>query len=198
VRRLTATAIPLAALATCLLLAPAAGAAGAKALLAPNAVCPGQGAAGAPSGAQEQTMLCLTNYARRAVGLRALRPSPVLEVGAGRKSGDIIRCDEFSHFACRRGFSFWRGRSATGKGCNRVAENIAWGTGTLGTPRAIFLAWMRSGGHRANILGHYGMIGVGLRVGSLDGFRRAHVWTQQFGSDCSAPRVFRLKRAVAA
>ena len=33
-----------------------------------------------------------------------------------------------------------------------VAENIAWGTGGQGTPRAIVAAWMASSGHRANIL----------------------------------------------
>ena len=37
-------------------------------------------------------------------------------------------------------------------------------------------------GHRENILGSYGQIGIGLRVGGLDGHGDAHVWTQHFGS----------------
>jgi uncharacterized protein YkwD len=70
------------------------------------------------------------------------------------------------------------------RGCASAGENIAWGTGELGTVRSIFRAWMRSPGHRENILGPYEEIGVGLRIGSLDGNQRAHVWTQDFGSRC--------------
>ena len=33
-----------------------------------------------------------------------------------------------------------------------VGENLAWGTGTLATPRNIVAAWMNSQGHRENIL----------------------------------------------
>ena len=48
--------------------------------------------------------------------------------------------------------------------------------------RAIFRAWLHSPGHRENILGPYGQIGIGLRSGSLEGNRDAHVWIQEFGS----------------
>ncbi len=55
--------------------------------------------------------------------------------------------------------------------------------------RSIFRAWIHSPEHRANILGHYTQIGVGLRVGDLGGDREVHVWTQHFGSHCGpAPR----------
>ena len=33
-----------------------------------------------------------------------------------------------------------------------AGENIAWGSGELGTPARIVDAWMHSAGHRANIL----------------------------------------------
>lgn len=165
-------------------------------MLAPNSVCPGQDEANAPLGEQEATMVCLTNYARHAAGKREFRPSDALAAAAGRKSRAIIRCDVFSHFACGMGFS--QLSIGIGQGCRRMGENIAWGTGSLGTPRAIFLAWMRSEGHRQNILGHYGLIGVGLGIGSLDGHGAAHVWTQQFGSSCDPAPKMRLKRARAA
>jgi uncharacterized protein YkwD len=69
-------------------------------------------------------------------------------------------------------------------GCWRAGENIAWGTGSYGTVRSIFTAWMHSAGHRENVLGSFGQIGIGLRVGGLGGYPGAHVWTEQFGLRC--------------
>jgi uncharacterized protein YkwD len=126
-------------------------------------------------------MLCLTNFARRASGRSALAGLGSLHRAAARKSADILRCDEFSHEACGRDFAYWIERLA---GCRAAAENIAWGTGPLGSPRSIFRSWMRSSGHRANILGPYREIGIGLRVGSLEGNAAAYVWTQDFGAGC--------------
>ena len=56
-----------------------------------------------------------------------------------------------------------------GSGLTRWAfgENIAWGTGDSGTPRAIVDAWMNSSGHRANILSSsFREIGVGFSLGT--------------------------------
>lgn len=125
-------------------------------------------------------MLCLVNKARTARGLTQLTAVGSLGRAAGRKSADILRCDEFSHEACGREFTYWIERSGY-EACS-AAENIAYGTGSLGTPRSIFRAWMRSSGHRRNILGSYEDIGIGLQIGELEGTRGAHVWTQQFGS----------------
>ena len=58
--------------------------------------------------------------------------------------------------------------------------------------RSIFSAWMHSAGHRENILGPYGQIGIGLRVGGLDGHGGAHVWTQEFGQ----PRMLSVDSVV--
>ena len=68
-----------------------------------------------------------------------------------------------------------------------VGENLAWGTGEEGSVREIFRAWMRSPGHRQNILGGYSQIGVGVEVGTLAGRAETYVWTQHFGSHCDAP-----------
>lgn len=145
--------------------------------------CPGQDNANAGPAAQERAMLCLVNNARKSRGRAPFKAVGPLNRAADRKSADILRCDEFSHEACGRDFTYWIERSGY-KAC-RAAENIAYGTGGLATPRAIFQAWMRSAGHRRNILGPYEDTGIGLRIGELEGVRGAHVWTQQFGSrDC--------------
>ncbi len=144
--------------------------------------CSSQAGLNAPSAVQERAMLCLTNRARRSRGLRELTAERSLSAAARHKSADILRCDEFSHEACGREFTYWIERSGY-RSC-ASAENIAWGNGTLGGVRAIFRAWMRSPGHRENILGPYEEIGIGLRVGSLEGHPGAHVWTQDFGARC--------------
>jgi uncharacterized protein YkwD len=128
-------------------------------------------------------MRCLTNYARRASGLDPLRPAPPLNRAAGHKAADILGCDEFSHEACGREFTYWMQRLGYLRGgCWRAAENIAWGAGDLAGPRAIFRSWLRSPGHRENILGPYVQLGIGLRLGNLEGNRGAHVWVEEFGS----------------
>jgi uncharacterized protein YkwD len=70
--------------------------------------------------------------------------------------------------------------------CWRAGENIAWGTGDYASVRSIFVDWLHSPEHRANLLGRYSQIGIALSVGNLEGHRKAHVWTQDFGSHCGA------------
>ena len=125
-------------------------------------------------------MRCLVNFARRGRGLPPYAASGVLNQAAAQKSADILRCGEFSHEACGRSFTYWIERFDY-PAC-AAGENIAWGSGRLGSPRSIFSSWMRSQGHRENILGPFEEIGIGLRVGGLDGFSGARVWTQNFGS----------------
>ena len=127
-------------------------------------------------------MLCMTNYARSFNGLGPLSPQRKLQRAAERKSSDILSCDQFSHEACGRPFTFWDQRFGYLKGCWKAGENIAWGTGTFSTVRAIFTAWLESPEHRANILGPYKEIGISIAVGELEGNAGAVVWTQDFGS----------------
>ena len=140
-------------------------------------------------------MLCLTNFARRHSGLGELGEAAKLDRSAGFKSGDIIRCDSFSHEACGRDFTFWMQRVGyIPTPCWRAGENIAWGTGSYGTVRSIFSAWMHSSGHRENILGSYGQIGIGLRVGGLDGnARRPRLDPAVRPALLSAPRHRRMR-----
>jgi uncharacterized protein YkwD len=169
-----------------LLVAVAAAAAGAAPSGPPvaAAVCPHQDERDAAPAVQERAMLCLVNRARRSRGLAPLRAASVLSRAARHKSADILRCGEFSHEACGRAFTYWMQRFGYLQGCANAGENIAWGTGPLGSARLIFGAWMRSSGHRENILGEFEEIGIGLRTGELEGSSRARVWTQDFGSRC--------------
>jgi uncharacterized protein YkwD len=164
------------------LLLPAPSAAAPAGLVAPLSACPNQSDPGASVAVQVTAMRCLTNYAREHRGKPALSGLGSLNRAARGKSADILRCDQFDHEACGREFTYWFERVGYGGSCTALGENIAWGTGPLGSVRSIFKAWINSPGHRANILGGFEEIGIGLRVGTLEGNRGAHVWTQEFGS----------------
>jgi uncharacterized protein YkwD len=158
-----------------------------SALVAPLSACPNQTALGDSAAVQEQAMRCMTNFAREHDGLGQLGNAASLDNSANRKSADILRCDNFSHFACDRPFTYWMQRSGyLAARCWRAGENIAWGTMSEGTVRSIFVAWLHSPEHRANLLGRYSQIGISLSVGNLEGETEAHVWTQDFGSHCGA------------
>lgn len=168
-----------------LVLAPAAGARSVAFHaneVAPATVCPGQAVEGMSAEEQIGVMFCMTNYARSVNGLSPLTQSRPLGRAAQGKSSDILGCDEFSHEACGRPFTFWDKRYGYLKGCWKAGENIAWGTGTYSTVGSIFTAWLQSPDHHENILGPYKEIGIGVQVGELEGSEGAAVWTQDFGS----------------
>jgi uncharacterized protein YkwD len=156
-------------------------------LVAPTSVCPDQTDLGDSPAVQEQAMRCMTNFARQKDGLGELGNATGLDRSAAEKNHDIVRCDDFSHYACGRQFTYWMQRTGyLAARCWRAGENIAWGTGSYGSVRSIFVAWLHSPEHRANLLGRYSVIGIALEVGNLEGHREAHVWTQDFGSHCGA------------
>jgi uncharacterized protein YkwD len=67
-----------------------------------------------------------------------------------------------------------------------IGENIAFGTGELSTPREIVVAWMRSPGHRRNILDRsYRETGMGVvpaaPPSSAEG-QPGGTYTQEFGA----------------
>ena len=169
-----------------LLLAASATASAAGNLVAPTAACPGQTKLGATVAAQERAMLCMANFARAELGLVPLEPNLELEGSAKEKARDILRCDSFSHYACGREFAYWiRASGYLSTECWRAGENLAFGSGPLGSVRSIFRAWMRSPEHRENLLGDYDQTGIDLVTGTLEGFAGTRVWTQHFGSHCA-------------
>jgi uncharacterized protein YkwD len=92
-----------------------------------RAACSGQGDADASAAAQEKAMLCLVNRVREGRGLAPLSAPSLLARAADRKSADILRCDEFSHEACGREFTYWFDQVGY-RGC-REGENIAYASG---------------------------------------------------------------------
>jgi uncharacterized protein YkwD len=150
--------------------------------VAPEGACPNQTSLGLSAEEQASVALCMTNYARGVNGLAPLRPNSQLGRAAAQKSIDILGCGEFSHYACGRSFYFWDQKFGYLRGCWKVAENIAWGTGSFATVRSIVTHWLESTEHHENILGPYKEIGIGVRVGKLEGNEGASVWTQDFGS----------------
>jgi uncharacterized protein YkwD len=156
-------------------------------LVAPASACPDQAEVEAPVATQERTMLCMANFARAELGLSPLQMAEPLEQSAREKANDILRCDSFSHYACGREFTYWiRANGYLASECWRAGENLAFGSGTLGSVRAIFRAWMRSPEHRENILGDYTQTGIDLTAGTLEGFAGTRVWAQHFGTHCEA------------
>lgn len=132
-------------------------------------------------------VLCVVNRRRDRAGLPALKRDRRLQKAAQRHNGRMHGSGCFSHQCAGEGSLETRLRS-TGYlrgGLSRWAygENIAWGNGAKGTPRAVVAAWMSSSGHRANILSRsFREIGVGFDVGSPSRKRaRGGIYTVDFG-----------------
>lgn len=147
-------------LATALALALPAGA---------SAACPGETAAPTDPVAAAAT-LCLLNAERAAQGLPAFAASATLDAAARAHAADMVSRRYFAHdspeggtLADRVGAAGW---FPTG-GSWTIGEDIAWGSGTLGTPVRIVAAWMASPGHRANILQPaFTEVGIGVAAGA--------------------------------
>jgi uncharacterized protein YkwD len=116
-------------------------------------------------------LTCLTAFARTYHGLATVSAQAALAAAAGAKLQDMITCG-YGHTACGRAFDYWITVKGFGGRCS--AENIAQGQPT---PRAVFVAWMNSAGHRANILDpDYRFVGIGA-AGSPNGVD----WVMQLG-----------------
>ena len=130
--------------------------------------------------------LCLINAERAAHGVRPLRLDKRLSRAALRHSRDMVANRYFAHdsrsgagFSARIASTGWmHGRSSW-----NVGENLAWGSGSLGTPRAIVKAWMHSAGHRHNMLqARFHVVGIGIGAGAPTGGGSGRTYTTDFGS----------------
>lgn len=135
----------------------------------------------------EQATVCLLNHKRQEHGLDRLQRDRRLSRAAHAHTFDMIRGRYFAHVS-RRGRDVGDRLAHTGytRGARwwLVGENLAWGGGSLSTPRQIMSAWMDSPGHRANILNRdFREIGVAVafdapvQVGSS-----AATYTTTFGA----------------
>ncbi len=95
--------------------------------------------------------LCLVNNERAGFGLAPLIDNAQLATAAQGHADDMVARGYFSHTSAD-GRTFDQRIRNAGYGGGGMAENIAWGDGSLGTPSRIVGAWMNSAGHRANIL----------------------------------------------
>jgi uncharacterized protein YkwD len=91
-------------------------------------------------------------------GLESLRSDPRLARSARRYARWMVRHQAFTHgdFARRARRLMRRLRLRS------VAENLAWAAGQRPPVRRTMRGWMASPSHRANILGRFGRIGVGV------------------------------------
>jgi uncharacterized protein YkwD len=125
--------------------------------------CLGAGArAGRASGARMRwAVLCLVNQQRARHGRGALTPDGRLMRAAGRHATDMARRHYFGHVSPSGSGPLSRVRAAGWHG--GVGEAIAWGCGSLSTPRATVRAWMASPPHRAILLSRSRSVGVGYK-----------------------------------
>jgi uncharacterized protein YkwD len=114
--------------------------------------------------------LCLMNAERTARGLGRLQTEPLLGRVASTYARQMVRGQFFDHtspggstmLARIRATSYLRDVTSWS-----VGENLAWGSGTLATPRAMVRAWMQSAEHRANLLDrHFADVGIGVAAGA--------------------------------
>jgi uncharacterized protein YkwD len=114
---------------------------------------------------------CLINRERTKRGLRALRTNASLQSSAGAYARDMVRRSFFDHVSPSGETLTERIREDTRylAGALRweIGENLAWGTGSKATPRQVVAGWMRSPGHRRNILhASYREMGLGIALGT--------------------------------
>ncbi|GGP49165.1 CAP domain-containing protein [Streptomyces abikoensis] len=117
-------------------------------------------------------MLSLVNAERAKAGCRPLRPSGNLNRLAQSFSDDMARRGFFDH-------TDPDGRTPWDRAARRGIKNLGGENIARGHPDAhtVMEAWMRSSGHRANILNcDYRSIGVGVHHGGNGPY-----WTQDFG-----------------
>ncbi|HYN95470.1 MAG TPA: CAP domain-containing protein [Pilimelia sp.] len=128
--------------------------------------------AATPAALQAQ-VVSLTNSYRAKAGCGAVRPNTLLIRTAYRHSWDMAQHGYFSHTS--PGGSTFAARARYSGYNHAIGENIAWGYTSAST---LVGAWMRSPGHRANILNCRAR-SVGVAVSYTRG--GTPYWTQVFG-----------------
>jgi uncharacterized protein YkwD len=121
------------------------------------------------SSSDARELFQLLNHERVKRGLRPLRHSNALDDSARWQSRDMVARGYFDHQR-PGGPSLTQRIRRTGylSGARSwaIGENIAWGEGSLSTPQSIMRSWMKSPGHRENILRRrFEHVGIGLAQG---------------------------------
>ena len=137
----------------------------------------------------EAATLCLVNVQRARHGERALRPNADLARSAAAHSEDMVARNYFDHTSPGGETVLDRIKASSyvpSRAGYTLGENIAMGTMQLATPAAIADSWMKSPGHRADILNaefRDSGLGVIARAPQQYGHgQRGATYTQQFGA----------------
>jgi uncharacterized protein YkwD len=132
----------------------------------------------------QKSMLCLTNYARIHSGLKRLVGNAMLNQAGEAKLNADLSCGEFSHTPCSKPFEVVFAAYLTGATAYTLGENIAWGTGSFGTPRQTMNEWLHSSEHLQNILRPaFHQLGIGYLAGqTFQGATGATLWSQEFAA----------------
>ncbi|HWX96817.1 MAG TPA: CAP domain-containing protein [Solirubrobacteraceae bacterium] len=134
-------------------------------------------------------VLCLVNRERAAQGEGALGQNARIEQAAQGHTESMAFGGYFEHVGPHGDTPVDRMRASgyiySSQVGFEIGENLAWGTGAQGTPRAIVAAWMASPAHRANILDSRfrdTAVGVSPHVpSSLGAGHAGGIYTQDFG-----------------
>ena len=179
-------------LLTVLLLAPAAGVAEGKKHRAQAKAQVAQECANADLEATQDNLpeiraaiLCLHNQIRAENNLPTLRENKKLRKAALGHSRHMVKDDFFEH-TTPEGVTMvdriLRAKYVREDQGWALGENLAWGTGSYGTPRGAVEAWMDSPGHRANILKRsFRDMGVGIVLGVPVSDAAGTTYTVDFG-----------------
>lgn len=138
------------------------------ALAAPAAACENASLEPAKGNLAEirSATLCLLNQERSKRGLGKLRSHTKLRAAAERHSENMVAKRFFDHVSPGGSTMVARISNAGYNGWASLGENIGWGSGHLATPRAIVRGWMKSSGHKENLLRpRFREIGIGVAFG---------------------------------
>jgi uncharacterized protein YkwD len=150
--------------------------------LAPASACPGGDDASAAQRVQVVAAMCLLNYARARQNLPPLAESSLLSAASARKAEDIVRCNDFSHYAC--GQQPDAEARALGLTNGAFGENIFWGPEIYESPRVAVDQWLNSPEHRENLFNpDWTSQGVAvLEASNFKGAARGAVWVNEFSA----------------
>ncbi|MDX6598943.1 MAG: hypothetical protein QOE87_2830 [Gaiellales bacterium] len=126
----------------------------------------------------EQRVIVLLNEIRREHGLGDFKASAPLRTAARFHSADMLQKGYFEHDSPTEAWDARVSRYLEGA---TIGENIAWGSGSFGSPEGIVSQWMHSPPHRRIILtAGLHRIGLGIAAGTFDGTPGAVLATADF------------------
>ena len=129
----------------------------------------------------EQSVVKLINKQRARHGLRALKIDGSLITVARAHSRDMVRRNYFSHHS--KSGTDPADRIARAGGSGAIGEDLAWGSGSYGSPSAIVRLWLNSPPHRRVLFAKdLRFVGIGRATGRFQGTSGAAVFTADFSA----------------